>query len=127
MSGLCFEAGAHVSRQTHFAVRFVRLEQADGLAAPWSPPPLGFSADPALQRIAPGHRAMVYYNKIHDRLRPTMHMHEPHPHHHHRPGQCNPAASISTSILRMSVLQRLAIAAALIALLWGAVIWAMKM
>jgi hypothetical protein len=34
---------------------------------------------------------------------------------------------MSPSILRMSVVQRLAIAAALIALLWGAVIWAMKM
>ena len=52
--------------------------------------------------------------------------HVPHPHHHHHPGQGHPAASISPSILRMSVLQRLAIAAALIATLWGAVIWAMK-
>ena len=50
----------------------------------------------------------------------------PHPHHHHHPGQGHPPASISPSILRMSVLQRLAIAAALIALLLGAVIWAMK-
>jgi hypothetical protein len=49
------------------------------------------------------------------------------PHHHHHPGQGHPQASISPSILRMSVLQRLATAAALIALLWGAVIWAMKM
>ena len=53
--------------------------------------------------------------------------HVPHPHQHHHPGQGHPRASISPSILRMSVLQRLAIAAALIALLWGAVIWAMKM
>ena len=52
--------------------------------------------------------------------------HVPHPHHHHHPGQGHPPASISPSILRLSVLQRLAIAAALIALLWGAVIWAMK-
>ena len=34
---------------------------------------------------------------------------------------------MSPSILRMSVVQRLAIAGALIAVLWGAVIWAMKM
>ena len=52
--------------------------------------------------------------------------HVPHPHHHHHPGQGHPPASISPSILRLSVLQRLAIAAALIVLLWGAVIWAMK-
>jgi hypothetical protein len=33
---------------------------------------------------------------------------------------------VSPSLLRMSVVQRLAIAAALIALLWAAVVWAMK-
>jgi hypothetical protein len=59
-------------------------------------------------------------------LREIMPTHVPHPHHHHHPGQGHPPASISPSILRMSALQRLAIAAALIALLWGAVIWAMK-
>jgi hypothetical protein len=32
---------------------------------------------------------------------------------------------VSPSLLRMSVVQRLAIAAALIALLWAAVVWAM--
>jgi hypothetical protein len=50
----------------------------------------------------------------------------PHLHHHHRPGQGHPPAAISPSILRMSVVQRLGIAAALIVLLWGAVLWAMK-
>jgi hypothetical protein len=50
----------------------------------------------------------------------------PHPHHHHHPGQGHPPAAISPSILRMSVVQRLGIAAALIVLLWGAVLWAMK-
>jgi hypothetical protein len=50
----------------------------------------------------------------------------PHPHHQHRPGQGHPTAGISPSILRMSVVQRLAIAAALIAFLWAAVVWAMK-
>jgi hypothetical protein len=50
----------------------------------------------------------------------------PHPHHDHRPGQGHPPGAISPSILRMSVVERLAIAAALIALVWGAVVWAMK-
>jgi hypothetical protein len=49
-----------------------------------------------------------------------------HPHHHHQPGQGHPPASISPSILRMSVLERLAVAAVLIVVLWGAVFWAMK-
>jgi hypothetical protein len=50
----------------------------------------------------------------------------PHPHHDHGPGQGHPPAAISPSILRMSVVERLAIAAGLIALVWGAVVWAMK-
>jgi hypothetical protein len=58
---------------------------------------------------------------LRERIMPT---HVPHPHHH--PGRGHPPASISPSILRMSVLQRLAIAAALIVVLWGAVFWAMK-
>jgi hypothetical protein len=49
----------------------------------------------------------------------------PHHHHHHAPGEEHPRASISPSILRMSVAGRLAIAAAVIAVLWGAVAWAM--
>jgi len=57
---------------------------------------------------------------------PTMPTRVPHPHHDHRPGEGHPPAAISPSILRMSVLERLAIAAALIALVWGAVVWAMK-
>jgi len=48
-----------------------------------------------------------------------------HPH-HHQPGQGNPPASISPSILRMSVLERLAVAAVLIVVLWGTAFWAMK-
>ena len=58
---------------------------------------------------------------LRERIMPT---HVPHPHRH--PGRGHPPASISPSILRMSVLQRLAIAAALIVVLWGAVFWAMK-
>jgi hypothetical protein len=56
---------------------------------------------------------------------PIMPTDVPHPHHHH-PSEGHPAAAISPSILRMSVVQRLGIAAALIVLLWGAVLWAMK-
>jgi hypothetical protein len=47
------------------------------------------------------------------------------PHHHHHPGHAHPAATVSPSILLLSALERLAIIAALIAALWGAVIWAM--
>jgi hypothetical protein len=35
-------------------------------------------------------------------------------------------ASVSPSILRLSVVERLAIAALMIALLWGVVFWAMR-
>jgi hypothetical protein len=59
------------------------------------------------------------------RIMPT-HVHSQHHHHHHHPGRGHPPASVSPSILRMSVVERLAIAAALIVLLWGAVLWAMK-
>jgi hypothetical protein len=48
-----------------------------------------------------------------------------HHHHHHRPGEGHPPATIGTSILRMSVPQRLVVAAVLIAALWGVVGWAM--
>jgi hypothetical protein len=48
------------------------------------------------------------------------------PHNHHHPGRGHPPASISPSILRMSVVQRFAISGALTALLWAAVIWAMR-
>ena len=51
---------------------------------------------------------------------------EAHPHHHHHPGHGHPPAAVSPSILRMSAAERLAIAAALIVLLWGVVLWAMK-
>jgi hypothetical protein len=48
------------------------------------------------------------------------------PHQHHHPGRGHPPAAISPSILRLSVTKRLAISAALIALIWMAVMWAMK-
>ena len=46
--------------------------------------------------------------------------------HRHPVGEGHPPAAISPSILRMSVLERLAVAAVLITALWGAVLWAMK-
>jgi hypothetical protein len=50
-----------------------------------------------------------------------------HPHQHHRhPGQGHPPATVSPSMLRMAVAERLAVAAALIVLLWAAVFWAMQ-
>jgi len=45
-------------------------------------------------------------------------------HHHHR-GHVHPPAPIGASLLRFSVWQRLAIAAALIVLMWAAALWAM--
>ena len=48
----------------------------------------------------------------------------PHPHHHHHPGQGHPPATVAPSILRMSAFERLALAAAMIAVLWGVVFWA---
>jgi hypothetical protein len=67
---------------------------------------------------------MLYCNKSpRGKLMPT----DVHPqHHHHPPGHGHPPASIAPSILRMSVLERLALALALIVMLWGVVIWAMK-
>jgi hypothetical protein len=47
-----------------------------------------------------------------------------HHQHHHPPGERHPGAAVSPSLLRMSVLERLAIAGMLIAVLWGAVAWA---
>jgi hypothetical protein len=46
-------------------------------------------------------------------------------HHHHHPGHAHPVAAISTSLLRLSVVERLAGVAVVIALMWGAVLWAM--
>jgi hypothetical protein len=49
----------------------------------------------------------------------------PSPHPHHHAGHGHPPAAVSPSILRMSALQRLAVAAGLIVVLWGIVFWAM--
>jgi hypothetical protein len=47
------------------------------------------------------------------------------PHHHHHPGRAHPPATVAPSILRLSALERLAAVTVLIAVLWGAVFWAM--
>jgi hypothetical protein len=50
-----------------------------------------------------------------------------HQHHHHHPhGHAHPPAVVAASILRLSVMQRLCIALAGIALIWAAVFWAMR-
>jgi hypothetical protein len=49
----------------------------------------------------------------------------PHAHHHHRPGEGHPATAVAPSILRMGALERLAVAALMIALIWAATLWAM--
>ena len=46
-------------------------------------------------------------------------------HHHHHVGHAHPPATVAPSILRLSVLERLAAVAVIIAALWGAVLWAM--
>jgi hypothetical protein len=49
-----------------------------------------------------------------------------HPHHHHHPGGAHPPAAVSTSILRLSVAERLAAAGIMIAVMWAVVFWAMS-
>jgi hypothetical protein len=48
-----------------------------------------------------------------------------HPHHHHPEGHAHPSAAIALSLIRLSAVERLGAAAVVIALLWGAVVWAM--
>ncbi|MGI8525764.1 MAG: hypothetical protein ACR2K5_06215 [Pseudolabrys sp.] len=48
-----------------------------------------------------------------------------HGHHHHHPGGSHPPAALAVSILRLSVLQRLTLAAAAIVVLWVAAFWAL--
>ena len=64
---------------------------------------------------------MLYYNIF---PRPAMPTHFPQQHDH--PGRGHPPASIAPSILRLSVVERLLLSAALIGFLWTAVLWAMK-
>ncbi|HZC55065.1 MAG TPA: hypothetical protein VE396_03315 [Xanthobacteraceae bacterium] len=44
--------------------------------------------------------------------------------HHHHGGAPHPSPAISASLIRLSAPQRLAVAAALIALIWTAFFWA---
>jgi hypothetical protein len=53
------------------------------------------------------------------------HVHHHHPHHHHHHGEGHPPATVTPSILRLSVAGRLAAAVALSAAVWGTVLWAM--
>jgi hypothetical protein len=70
---------------------------------------------------------MLYYNNpLHSRFNQMPTPIDLSHHHSHPPGQGHPPASISPSILRMSVMERLALAAVLIAGLWGAALWAMQ-
>jgi len=50
----------------------------------------------------------------------------PHTHHHHPAGRGHPPAKVSPSILRMALVERLAAAAVIIAVIWGAVLLAMS-
>jgi hypothetical protein len=52
------------------------------------------------------------------------HLH--HLHHHHPPGHIHPPASVHPSILRLSTLQRIGFATVAVAVLWSAVLWAMR-
>ena len=45
---------------------------------------------------------------------------------HHHPGRDHPPAAVRPSVLRMSLPERLGLAAVLITFLWAAVLWAMK-
>jgi hypothetical protein len=66
---------------------------------------------------------MLYYNIA---MSDHSHRHHAHSHHHHHPDQGHPPAAVHASILRLSALQRLGFAAALIALVWAAVFWATR-
>jgi hypothetical protein len=45
-------------------------------------------------------------------------------HHSHAPGHAHPPAAVSPSILRLSAAERVAAVAVIVAVLWGAVLWA---
>jgi hypothetical protein len=61
---------------------------------------------------------MLYYNSS-PRFRRMAH-------HHHNPGDAHPEGRISPSLLRMSVIERIAIAAVAVLVLWAAVWWALS-
>lgn len=90
----------------------------------WQSNRLGTVANRHVNRLAPRngpwHADMLYYN------RPGRKPMTEHHHHHHPHGHAHPPANIGPSILRLSVAQRLAVVAVLTALVWAAVIWAMR-
>jgi hypothetical protein len=45
-------------------------------------------------------------------------------HHHHEPGHAHPVAGVAPSLLRMSALERVVVAAVVAGILWIAVWWA---
>jgi hypothetical protein len=47
-------------------------------------------------------------------------------HHHHETGEAHPVAHVAPSLLRMSALERLAMAAIAAVVLWTAVWWALS-
>jgi len=49
-----------------------------------------------------------------------------HHHHHHPHGHAHPPTAVAPSILRLSVLERLAAVSVLIGLIWAAVYWAIN-
>jgi len=71
-------------------------------------------------RLAVDRTEMLYYNnqrKIGESLKAPM---ASQPHHHPHP------VIVSASLLRMSALQRLAVAGGIIVVIWAAVLWAMS-
>ena len=65
---------------------------------------------------------MLYCNKTAFEEAAVSHL----PPHHHHPGRGHPPAALAPSILRLSLWQRLAVAAGLSAVVWLAVVWAMQ-
>jgi hypothetical protein len=61
---------------------------------------------------------MLYYNNIDSPFSRKIMTH------HHHGGAPHPSPAISASLIRLSAPQRLAVAAALIALIWTAFFWA---
>jgi hypothetical protein len=47
-------------------------------------------------------------------------------HHHHNPGDAHPEARLSLSLLRMSVIERVAFAVLAALVLWAAVWWVLS-
>jgi hypothetical protein len=45
-------------------------------------------------------------------------------HHHHHAGEAHPSPTLSPSLIRLSVPQRLMLAGLLIGVIWAAVFWA---